>query len=201
VVGMMASAISDDLQGFGHAASISVRDGKGGRRPPPRTTCEKNLEKSRNEATETPLTPQKRFPTVPQPEGSRGTQHAPLEVRRRHGCQPSLRVRFQESAKSPSNRSRKRFSFPAPLGSGPFRGPLFFQDCFSELFFLGWWWHNGPRAYPWLICPLLNCHLDHHHRRAPNGSSPGSWRRSSPGGCFTQSAPGCSIMMRGGRSS
>jgi len=28
---------------------------------------------------------------------------------------------------SQSNRSRKRFSFPAPLGSGPFRGPLFFQ--------------------------------------------------------------------------
>ena len=26
---------------------------------------------------------------------------------------------------APSNRSRKRFRFPAPLGSGPFRGPFF----------------------------------------------------------------------------
>ena len=27
----------------------------------------------------------------------------------------------------PSNRSRKRFRFPAPLGSGPFRGPFFLR--------------------------------------------------------------------------
>ena len=74
----------------------------------------------------TPLTPKNTFPNVPEPEGLGASPDAPLEVRRRHGCQPSLRVRSWESAQSPSNRSRKRFSFPAPLGSGPFRGPLFF---------------------------------------------------------------------------
>jgi len=52
-------------------------------------------------------------------------------------------------------------------------------------------------AYPCLICRRTH----RHHRRAPNGSSNGSWDRSSSGVCFTRSAPGHSTTTHAVRSS
>ncbi len=45
----------------------------------------------------------------------------PTRQRWRHGSQPPA---ASETTRRPSNRSRKRFRFSAPLGPGPFRGPL-----------------------------------------------------------------------------
>ena len=45
----------------------------------------------------------------------------PTRQRWRHGSRPPA---ASETTRRPSNRSRKRFRFSAPLGPGPFRGPL-----------------------------------------------------------------------------
>ena len=59
------------------------------------------------------LTPENRSRTVrPALRLARGWKHGRRETR-------------APATHAPSNRSRKRFRFPAPLGSGPFRGPFF----------------------------------------------------------------------------
>ena len=59
------------------------------------------------------LTPENRSRTVrPALRLTRGWKHGRRETR-------------APATHAPSNRSRKRFRFPAPLGSGPFRGPFF----------------------------------------------------------------------------
>jgi hypothetical protein len=72
------------------------------------------------------LTPKNRLPTVPPPEGHGvGQPTAPLDTGASTEANTGGESNAGTRSHAPSNRSRKRFRFSAPLGPGPFRGPLY----------------------------------------------------------------------------